>query len=368
MNPSFLRYIGGRLEGFVRLKLALPTGKALAFTMLCSWALYVQTDYRVPGSVTAIILPWLGAALTLMSFIILLSHLMSWLPSGDPATERVKQIEKWADHAFLLFVLYSFALILNARADMASQTEHKSEVLEIAELEDSFLHDLPYSWFNLRSWEDPKDVMRIMRNPWQDGDLWGGEPVLVHVRTGLFGIPWIERLEMDREAQFQRVVEVAPTAASPRKDLIYFYLNRKQWKEAGQAAREYFKLYPNDTEYAFSVAAALGRSEQNVDAVAVLEPLVARKPNFDLYLLYGWTLKDVEQRPKGADFIRAAIQLAPDRWEGYYHLGYVLRDMGQSEQAVIAFEKTLSLQPSIPEIEAEVARLRQQLPSRPRDK
>ncbi len=78
-------------------------------------------------------------------------------------------------------------------------------------------------------------------------------PLLVNVRAGLLGMPWVDTAPIDRISLLERLVKELPTAAAPRKELIAGYLGEARWDAAARHAREYQALYPEDRTFVDAV-------------------------------------------------------------------------------------------------------------------
>jgi hypothetical protein len=74
-------------------------------------------------------------------------------------------------------------------------------------------------------------------------------PLLVNVRSGLLGMPWVDTAPIDRVTLLERLVRELPTAAVPRKELIARYLAEARWDAATRHAREYQALYPEERTF-----------------------------------------------------------------------------------------------------------------------
>jgi tetratricopeptide (TPR) repeat protein len=269
------------------------------------------------------------------------------------------------EHAALLFVggfvLYGLVLFFNGTLDSSPPMEAASEIVDIGGGEVELWGFLPYSWGSLRSWRREGGTERIFLTRTERSRAWPGQAILVKVRKGYLGIPWVSALERDQEKYARRVLEIAPTAAGPRKNLIRFYLERRRWKEAAAAGQEYLQLYPNDYDFISGVAAALGVARQDAEALSLLEPFVARQPNYELLNMVGWMLHRAGQSARGIALLESSIPLDPDSWWAYYHLGYAYRDVGRLEDAVAMFQKVLERRPNYPEIEQQLQFLRRRM-------
>ncbi len=328
---------------------------------LCLWALNVQMSYRIPGRFLFLVLPWIGVALSALSLVLLLGHLLKRAPAEDPFRQVFHRIEQWATLLICAFIFYSILLYVNGKWDNSQPTDKTTEILEISGGEINLGWLIPYSWAELRSWEHPDRAERLFLLGEEQRKLWPGQHVVVQVRQGYLGLPWVSKIERDDEKHYLEILQLVPTAAEAWKDLIYFYLDRRRWKEAFRTTQDYLKIYPNDYEFASSVASSFAISRLYVEAVAILEPFVTRRPSYEVYNLVGFDLAKTGNYTRAVELLKASIPLDPDNWVAYYHLGYVLRDMSKPEEAVVMFEKVLERRPNIPEVKEQIRILRQKI-------
>ena len=75
--------------------------------------------------------------------------------------------------------------------------------------------------------------------------------------------------------------------------------------------------------------------------------------------MFGATLSYAGKKLRAAEVLERSIPLNPDYWEAYYHLGYVYADLGRQEDAVAMFKKVLERNPNFPEVETEIAKLKE---------
>jgi hypothetical protein len=73
---------------------------------------------------------------------------------------------------------------------------------------------VPYARAELQSWRRPSGREHVFLHRAEHQRLWVKEPVLVKVREGALGIPWVETIEEDRAVHLRQVLEIAPTAAA----------------------------------------------------------------------------------------------------------------------------------------------------------
>ena len=89
-----------------------------------------------------------------------------------------------------------------------------------------------------------------------------GQHVRVRFRRGFFGIRWVESMRLAFEDDLEPLVAAAPSAATPRKQLIERLLRQGRWAEAARQTVTYARYHPADREVVREVAAALRTAKQ----------------------------------------------------------------------------------------------------------
>ena len=328
---------------------------------LSLWAVYIQIEYRVPGRFLFILLPWIGIALSALSFVLLFNHFVRWIPANDSLRETLSRIESWASLLILLFAVYSALLFANGNLDPSPPVDHKSEVLDIRGGEIDLGVRIPLLWAELRSWENSQRTERLLLRGDEEDRLWPGQSIVVQMRQGYFSIPWVFKLERDQEKHFREILKYVPTASEAWKNLINFYLDHQRWKEANAAIHDYLKIYPDDYDFALSVAAAFGQARHHSELIGILEPFLTRRPTYDAYNVVGFAFHKLGNNARAVELIKASIPLDPDNFGAYYHLGYVYSSMGRLPEAASMFEKVLERLPNYAEIKEQLAILRKRI-------
>lgn len=101
-----------------------------------------------------------------------------------------------------------------------------------------------------------------------------GQRVRVRVRTGFFGLTWVESMRPDLEHGIAALVTAAPSAATPRQQLIELLLRDGRWTEAAAQVSIYARYHPSDRELVKRVAGAL-RAAKQTEPAAELDRMVA---------------------------------------------------------------------------------------------
>jgi Flp pilus assembly protein TadD len=187
--------------------------------------------------------------------------------------------------------------------------------------------------------------------------------VILESRRGALRIPWVAVIIEDRDRRNRAILEVAPGAAVAWRDLIRFNLERARWKEVVEPAQQYFRLYPGDRQFLIELADALDMAEQPAEEVQILAPIMrAAAPDAYLFKVYGLALSRSGRKTEGVEWLRRSVELERSDFWAYYHLGHTLRDLGRVAEAIEVYERAQALQPGYPEVERDLAMLRQALP------
>jgi hypothetical protein len=194
---------------------------------------------------------------------VLLVRLVGRLTEGDgghaDTGRRVKAIVFWTFGAYFgCCIVFAY----NAMLDVSQVTTHRSEATRVTRRSLAVgVFSYEVSWLHLRSWRHPGQEEQITAHRWRDGywfsDVWPGMPLLVNVRGGLLGMPWVDTAPIDRMTLLERLVKELPTAVAPRKELIAGSLAEARWDAAARHAREYQALYPEDRTFVDSVLRAI---------------------------------------------------------------------------------------------------------------
>ncbi len=327
---------------------------------ICSWAIYVQMEYRLPGSFLFILLPAVGGALTLLYLILLLDLLLVWLPTRDPFRRALGRVEWWANLVVRVFVYFSLLLYTNGKLDQSIKVYHPAEIISITD-EMPLGVPLPYTWVTVRDRNDPEKVERVLLKWSERRQLWGAEPVAVDVREGYFGIPWIAGIERDWDYYGREILRLTPSASRAWKKLVYFNITHNRVKEATTAAEEYLRLYPKDYESGLSVASSLLDAGYPEEAVQFADYAVANDPTYNGYQILGVALSYSSNNLRAWEVLEISKPLNPTDWEVYYHLGYVFDELGMYKESLEHFEVARERWGDYPEIQQKIREVTQKL-------
>jgi hypothetical protein len=185
---------------------------------------------------------------------------------------------RWLERATLLLVLvfvgHGAVTLANGALDFSAPIEAKAQVVAIDGVEVDLGRPVAVNWADLRSWraERAEGLERVFLHEPERRHMWPGQAVLVSLHPGALGIPWVSRVTRDDEVYFRQLLEVAPTATAPRKQLVTFYLERQRWEAATAVALEYLGRYPDDYGYIGDIAARLAAARRTKETLALLEP------------------------------------------------------------------------------------------------
>lgn len=327
---------------------------------LVLWGCCVQLDYRRPGASPAL-LSWLGTGLSVLSFLFLVNYFYGRRTAGDPFHKTVRWIERGAMLIMGAFVVYSAVLYVNGRFDQSPIVEQRADILAITRT------NLPGGLFGqasvamIRPVDSSELSQAIILTGREPSVLWPGEPVLVHLRAGALGLPWVTRIEKDDEQYWRGVLVQLPEASEVWKQLVGFYFKHHRPKEAALAAQRYFQLRPDDGDYACAIAGTLAVHGLHVEAHALLEPFVTRKPDYWTYDVMAAIFHKLGDDVQAERLFLAAIALDPENAQAYFELGYAYKDMKRYEDAVAMFKKALQYRPLFPEMDEQIKLLSQHM-------
>ncbi|MBI3620818.1 MAG: tetratricopeptide repeat protein [Nitrospirae bacterium] len=334
--------------------------KYALFVGLCLWAMALQLRYRIVGDAVVPFLPWIGIGLSIVGSMLFLNYFLLQIPPDHPIRTVARWIDRGATTVMVLYVGYSLFLSANAVASQSTVVVHRSEIVSISGADIDLGAVIPYSWATVRSLEGlgeglgsgtgtTRNVLLTVR---ERRRLWGGEAVLVYLREGAFGTPWVVRIERDEDHYAREVLKAAPTAASAWRNLIKGFIARQQWGEAVASARKYLEIYPADYSFAHDMGTWLVSARHANDRVFFLEQISRHQPDYENDQLLGFAYLQAGQTQKAVETFQASIPLKPKDWEAYYHLGLIdLQQLGKYQEAVDLFNQVLQFIPHFPMIE-----------------
>ena len=325
---------------------------------LAAWSVWVQLAYRAPSRYATVLLAGIAVACIGLTIAFWLHAVFRGAGARDKLLSPIALGYRLCALAILGFCFYGLFLFSNGKFDISDPTHHATEIVRIGLDETEIGLRVPFVWADVRSWRRPGELERILVRPEERERLWGGQAVVVSVRAGFHGVPWVSRIEGDVEKQSREILAVAPDAAQIRKDLAEFYVRLGRFTEAAITTREYAGRYPDDRDFPVRVAKLLTTRERSADVVTVLADIAPRREDADVFMLLGHALAAQGRRPEGIVLLERARAMQPKNWWPYYALGWAYGGNGEYARAVGAFQKAIELRPGLSDAERELQRLR----------
>jgi hypothetical protein len=227
----------------------------LLLAMLGAWSVWAQFFYRASQpylTVLLAVLTLLATALTLaLGFLRIYRALQRTQHRG-----LVRFGYRLCGLILLMFTVWGAFLFANGRLDRSDPVPHATDIVGIAGGETG-LGIIPFTWMELKPWKDPKRPERLLVRGDERARFYNGQPVVVLVRRGYFGVAWVSAVEPDVARQSREILKAAPRASQVYKDLVRFYVRIGKMEEARRTAGEYAAQFPDDREFPVQVATLL---------------------------------------------------------------------------------------------------------------
>jgi len=262
---SLARMLERFAPGLVLLVVCFSAG-AVAVPMLAPSIPFGSRWLRAPSGLEAIgavlassVVPVVFVGASFLIADVLLFRLIDHM-SDDPAS-REKFVDRLKITTLWIFGTY-FACCLvfayNAMLDTSPTVTQRSAAVGVTSRSlRAGIASYEVWWLNFRSWTRPGQTEFIIAHGDRDGyvarAVWDGMPLLLHVRAGSLGMPWVEAARIDQTELLERLVREIPTAAAPRKALITGYMTEARWSDARRHVLEYQALYPTDQRFVEAV-------------------------------------------------------------------------------------------------------------------
>jgi hypothetical protein len=177
----------------------------------------------------------------------------------------------------LVFCAGAIVLAYNSGLDAGAPSMRRADLISVSGVRVPFLAG-GFGWADVRYLEPSQRTERILLLP--DDEIWPqraapGLPLHLLMRPGLLGIPWVQRVAVDRERDLQRALVEVPTAAALRKSLINSLSMQRRWAEVRAETEAHARVCPEDGAFVREVAALLRQNGQGAHADA-LDRLGAR--------------------------------------------------------------------------------------------
>ncbi|MEX2147139.1 MAG: hypothetical protein WED01_09030 [Candidatus Rokuibacteriota bacterium] len=330
----------------------------LALAALGGWSVWAQLLYRTPSRYVTTVMVTIAAASTGLTLAFWLRTMFRRVGATDHQLSRVAVGKQVCALTTLAFSFYGLFLFTNGKFDVADPVHHATEIVRIGMDETELGMRMPFVWADVRSWRRPGDIERILLRGSERERLWAGQAVMVSVRPGFYGVPWVSRIEVDVERRSQIVLGMVPGAGQVRKDLAEFYVRLGRFTDAAVTAREYAQRFPHDQHFPVHLAKLLTSRDRFADVVTVLADVAPRREDAGVYMLLGYSLGMQGRRAEGLALLERARAMQPADWWPHYALGWVYAGDAQYAAAVVSFEKAVVLRPGLYDAQRELQRLR----------
>jgi hypothetical protein len=278
--PRVLRPLGPHVENFIlliALNLVILSPLAPVFDGIArgmasaphdSLARYVLGAL---GNLTGPVLVAVFGAGAVIVVCLLILRLLEPLLRGPAARRLGGALDQLVVAGLVLFCAGAIVLSYNSGLDAGAATPRRADLVAVSSVPVPFIAR-SYGFADVRYLDRPGEVERILLLP--DDDVWPqrvapGLPVHLLMRPGLLGIPWVQRVVVDRERDVQRVLAAVPTATVLRKSLINSLVAQRRWSEVRAETEAHLRANPEDRPFVLEVAGILLRQEQPAHAEAL---------------------------------------------------------------------------------------------------
>jgi tetratricopeptide repeat protein len=342
-----------RLRQMVRITLV-----DMALGGLAAWSVWAQLVYRAPSRYVTVLLAGIAAGGTGLAIAFWLHAMVRGVGARDKLLSPIGIGYRLCALGILGSCFYGLFLLSNGRFDVSDPAHHATSIVRIGLDETEIGIRVPFVWADVRSWRRPGGLERILIRPEERERLWGGQAVVVSVRAGFHGVPWVSRIEGDVEKQSREILAVAPDAAQIRKDLAEFYVRLGRFTEAAITTREYARRFPDDRDFPVRIARMLTTRERPADVVTALADIAPLREDADVDMLLGHALAGQGRWAEGVVLLERARARQPKNWWPHYALGRAYAGGGDYARAVAAFQRAIDLRPGLADAERELQRLR----------
>jgi hypothetical protein len=262
---------------------------------------------------------------------------------------------RWLHYAALgivgAFFLWTLIVLVNGAMDPSAPVEVDSEVLAIVPnyIDLGLPNVIPHTQIDVRSWRSTGAERLVVAGP-EYLRVWVGEPIRVELRAGFLGILWVSAVSLDEVRQAKAILEVSPTAFNGLRQLTKGLLLRREYAEGLAVARRHEALYPGDAQYMQFVVGILGNSGRYLDAIELLDPIAARRPDYNTLCMLGFNLDRSGNHHRAIEVLKQAHELRPNDFLALHFLGEANAALERYPEAIAAYEAELVVRPNSPEI------------------
>src|SRR5438477_4247723 len=204
----------------------------LALAALGGWSVWAQAIYRAPSPYLTVVLAAVTVATTALTLVFWLYAAFAGVGATGEQRRPLQLLSQAFGAVIIGFTFYSLFLFVNGKFDLSEPTAYPTQIVDIGMEEPKLGVTVPFAWATVRSWRHPGATERIILRWDERQRLWGGQPVVVSVRHGFYGRPWVSTIEQDLEKQSRAVLAIVPGAAQIRKDLAWFYARTSRFSDA----------------------------------------------------------------------------------------------------------------------------------------
>jgi len=209
---------------------------------------------------------------TTLAFVVLLVVLERTLGRFTLFRAGGRMLDRLAATLLVLVFVAGSALTYNGMFDRSAPRQRRAEIVALSGMELPFPLG-QFAWADVRDRQPPGRTERIVLAPGRDEiSLTGtrpGQPVLVNMGSGWFGVPWVRTITVDHGEHAQRVLAALPTAAAMRKAMIATLWRERRWQELRAQAEAHLREYPHDRDYILALARELHVHGQTADSTAL---------------------------------------------------------------------------------------------------
>ena len=331
-------------------------------------AVLISTSFAASAYATR---PWLGAAFLGLGLtfaatgVAAVAHRLI-TAGGTTVAEGLRWLQGIAFVVVGGFLLWTAVVFVNGALDSSAPVEHDSEVVAIVvTIVDTGLGKLvPHAQADLRSWRSPGRLERLVLAPTEARHVWTGQPLRVRLHGGYLRVPWVSALELDRVRHARQILQVSPAAFHALNLLFTALLQRRQWDEAVAVGRLYVQAYPDDVGGIEHIAGLLGVAGRYADQIELIEPLVARRPEYSSLCMLGFALDRSGNHQRAVEVLKRATRMRPDDFLALHFLGEAYTALGRREEAIAAYEAELVVRPRSTKTRHRIKALRDALAAR----
>ena len=146
--------------------------------------------------------------------------------------------------------------------------------------------------------------------------------------------------------EYQAALKADPSAQTVKARLASLYFSMGDMPNALHYAEEVAGGPGGDVHTLTQAANILASGGQTEKALAVLNRAIEQNPETgEAYFSKGLLLLNLKRHGEAAQAMRAGLARSPDAAVGHYHLGRVLLESGNAEEAIASFERAITVNP-----------------------